>query len=62
MSFQYYRRIFAAYLGGGTSQLSFWHETPALNEAAFATDRRQYYMTFADKARYGGPFFTPPDP
>jgi hypothetical protein len=55
-SFSYYRRIAAAYLGGGRSQLSFWHDEPAVNEPAFGTDARQYYMPFAEKARYAGPF------
>jgi heparosan-N-sulfate-glucuronate 5-epimerase len=36
--------------------LSFWHETPTLNDAAFGADPRQYWMTFAGKARYRGPF------
>ena len=31
----YYRRIFSAYLGTGRSQLTFWHETPAINPRAF---------------------------
>jgi len=52
----YYRRILQAYLGKGTSQLSFWHETPAVNEPAFGEDPQQYYMSFLDKARYAGPF------
>jgi len=52
----YYRRIFAAYLGGGRSQLSFWHDEPAANEAAFGSDPCQYFMPFTEKARYAGPF------
>jgi heparosan-N-sulfate-glucuronate 5-epimerase len=52
----YYRRILQAYLGGGRSQLSFWHETPTLNERAFAPDSRAFYMTFREKAHYAGPF------
>jgi hypothetical protein len=52
----YYRRIAAAYLGGGRSQLSFWHDEPAVNEAAFGSDPRQYFMPFREKARYAGPF------
>jgi heparosan-N-sulfate-glucuronate 5-epimerase len=52
----YYRRIAAAYLGGGRSQLSFWHDTPVVNEAAFGPDARPYYMPFREKARYAGPF------
>lgn len=56
MSFHYYTRIFQAYLGHGASHLSFWHETPEMNERAFEPGSRQYYMTFAGKARYTGPF------
>ena len=48
----YYRRVFQAYLGRGGSQLSFWHETPAVNPAAFADDPAQYYMLFREKADY----------
>jgi hypothetical protein len=55
-SLSYYRRVFAAYLGGAKSQLSFWHEQPAVNEQAFGADPLPYYMTFAEKARYSGPF------
>ena len=29
--FGYYRRVISAYLLGGTSHLSFWHETPEEN-------------------------------
>ena len=56
MKLSYYKRVFQAYLGGGTSQLSFWHGTPEVNEAAFETDSPQYYMTFRGKANYPGPF------
>lgn len=52
----YYRRVFSAYLLGGNSQLSFWHETPAENPNASAADLGQYYMMFAEKADYRGPF------
>ena len=52
----YYKRILQAYLGGGRSQLSFWHETPAVNERAFAPGSRAFYMTFREKAHYAGPF------
>ncbi|MBU1694029.1 MAG: D-glucuronyl C5-epimerase family protein [Verrucomicrobia bacterium] len=52
----YYRRVLAAYLGRGRSHLSFWHEKPAVNERAFEKDSIEYYMTFAEKARYAGPF------
>ena len=53
---RYWRRIFSAYFGSKTSQLTFWHETPAVNEAAFGDDVGEYYMTFADKSGYEGPF------
>jgi heparosan-N-sulfate-glucuronate 5-epimerase len=52
----YYRRIFSAYLLGGTSHLSFWHEVPAENPHASATKLREYYMLFSEKADYAGPF------
>ena len=53
---RYLRRIAASYLGGGTSQLTFWHEKPAVNPAASYRSLGPYYMTFTDKARYEGPF------
>jgi heparosan-N-sulfate-glucuronate 5-epimerase len=52
----YYRRIFSAYLGGGTSQLTFWHETPQVNPNFRPGELGEYYMTFTDKANYAGPF------
>ena len=52
----YYRRIFAAYLLGGSSQLTFWHETPTENPNASATTLGEYYMLFAEKADYRGAF------
>lgn len=54
--YRYFRRIFAAYLGGGRSQLTFWHDEPAVNESAFGFDPRQYFMSFREKAAYPGPF------
>lgn len=52
----YYRRLVGAYLLGGTSHLTFWHERSEVNAEA-PTDRLgQYYMTFAGKAAYRGPF------
>ncbi|HEY7876216.1 MAG TPA: D-glucuronyl C5-epimerase family protein, partial [Actinomycetota bacterium] len=53
---RYWRRIFSAYFGSKTSQLTFWHETPAVNYAAPIDEIGEYYMTFHDKAHYGGPF------
>jgi hypothetical protein len=47
-----YRRIFSAYLIGGKSHLTFWHETPAENPNAIATDLGEYSLLFAEKADY----------
>jgi heparosan-N-sulfate-glucuronate 5-epimerase len=52
----YYRRIFSAYLGKGTSQLTFWHEPSQVNGSASAMSLGPYYMRFQQKADYGGPF------
>ncbi len=53
---RYYRRILSAYVGPGPSHLSFWHDTPEVNENA-PTDRiGEYYMPFTAKADYAGPF------
>ena len=52
----YYRRIFSAYLVGGKSHLSFWHETPAENPNASPADLGEYYMPFAEKADYQGAY------
>ena len=49
---RYYRRIFSAYLLGGKSHLTFWHETPAENPNATTGDLGEYYMLFAEKADY----------
>lgn len=50
----YYRRIFSAYLLGGNSHLSFWHETPTENPNATPSALGEYYMEFAEKADYPG--------
>jgi hypothetical protein len=52
----YYQRIFPAYLGAKKSQLSFWHETPELNERCEAKQLGEYYMLFAAKADYPGTY------
>jgi heparosan-N-sulfate-glucuronate 5-epimerase len=54
--YHYYRRIFAAYLGKGTSQLTFWHDTPESNDRFTVGDIGEYYMPFLQKAQYPGPF------
>ena len=53
---QYYRRIFSAYLLGGKSHLTFWHETPAENANAIIGELGEYYMLFAEKADYSGAY------
>lgn len=52
----YYRRIFSAYIVGSKSHLTFWHDTPAENPRATAGELGQYYMHFAEKADYPGPY------
>ncbi len=54
--FNYYRRLLPAYLLRRNSQLTFWHGTPEVNLEAPLDRLGQYYMTFARKARYPGPF------
>ena len=53
---RYYRRIFSAYLLGGKSHLTFWHETPAENPNADPGELGEYYMLFAEKADYHGAY------
>jgi hypothetical protein len=55
-SLSYYRRILSAYLLGGKSHLTFWHETPAENPDAPAGEVGEYYMLFTEKADYPGPY------
>ncbi len=51
----YYRRIFGAYLTPAKSQLTFWHDEPAMSE--FHPDELgPYYMKFAQKADYAGTY------
>ena len=52
--FNYYRRVFGAYLTPATSQLTFWHEQPAINDFT-PGEVGPYYMTFAQKADYSCP-------
>ncbi len=53
----YYWRILAAYGGWGRSHLAFWHETPAVEAGSFDDPPSgRYYMAFAEKAAYAGPF------
>ncbi len=55
-SLNYYRRIASAYILGGQSQLTFWHETPAENPSASPSELGQYYMPFTEKADYHGAY------
>jgi heparosan-N-sulfate-glucuronate 5-epimerase len=55
-SLSYYRRIFSAYLLGGKSHLTFWHETPKENPNATPHELGEYYMLFAEKADYRGAY------
>ena len=50
----YYRRIFSAYLLGGKSHLTFWHETPTENPNSSMGELGEYYMLFGEKADYSG--------
>ena len=52
----YYKRIFSAYLTGTQSQLTFWHETPTVNENLRIDRLGEYYMTFFQKADYAGAY------
>jgi len=52
----YYRRIVSAYLIGGRSHLSFWHDSPKENHNVSTDALGEYYMVFAEKADYSGPF------
>lgn len=54
--FNYYRRIFAAYLTPRKSQLTFWHEVPEINEQWVPGKLGPYPMTFAGKADYAGQY------
>jgi heparosan-N-sulfate-glucuronate 5-epimerase len=52
----YYRRILSAYVLGGNSHLTFWHETPAENPNATPGKLGEYYMLFSEKADYPGAY------
>jgi len=54
--FNYYQRIFAAYLTPQKSQLTFWHEVPELNEAWRPGELGPYPMPFTSKADYPGEY------
>lgn len=52
----YFQRIFRAYFGAGNSQLSFWHDQPAVNQNLTVGELGEYYMPFLEKADYAGTF------
>ncbi|MBI4283379.1 MAG: hypothetical protein HY663_02780 [Chloroflexi bacterium] len=52
----YYKRIFQTYVAHRGSNLTFWHEKPEVNERATYDKLGPYYMPFAQKADYAGPF------
>ena len=51
---KYLQRIFAAYLTGRKSQLTFWHGEPQVNENFVPGQLGEYYMPFLAKADYPG--------
>jgi heparosan-N-sulfate-glucuronate 5-epimerase len=51
----YYQRIFSAYLGGGYSHLTFWHDAPEAESEFRPNELSGYYMPFITKANYPGP-------
>jgi heparosan-N-sulfate-glucuronate 5-epimerase len=52
---RYWRRVFSAYVGGGTSHLTFWHGVPEVNERTEPGQLGEYWQRFAVKADYPGP-------
>src|SRR5262245_18145014 len=52
--FNYYRRLFPAYLHPQTSQLNFWYDNPEVNERCRPGELGEYYMPFTAKADYRG--------
>ena len=56
--FNYYRRIFTAYLGPRKSHLTFWHEVPKSNDRVEPGRLGEYYMPFEAKADYSGAYDT----
>jgi hypothetical protein len=53
---RYLQRVFSAYLGSKPSQLTFWHEPPQINDAAFVPGSEEYYQEFFGKADYDACF------
>jgi len=55
-SLSYYRRILSAYVFGGNSHLTFWHDSPTENPRLTPDELGEYAMQFSQKADYPGPF------
>jgi hypothetical protein len=55
-TYNYYRRIFAAYLTPQKSHLTFWHEAPEVNKNFRPGELGEYYMPFTAKADYPGQY------
>jgi hypothetical protein len=51
---QYYERVAAAYLLPGKSQLTFWHDIPAMSSQIRVHELGPYYMDFVAKADFNG--------
>jgi hypothetical protein len=52
----YWNRLIGAYVLPGRSQLTFWHGIPELNPDSTAESLGAYYMLFAAKSDYPGPY------
>ncbi|MBN2569941.1 MAG: hypothetical protein JXB42_10980 [Deltaproteobacteria bacterium] len=52
----YYRRIIPAYFTSQKSHLTFWHESPEVNENMKPGELSEYYMPFTAKADYPGQY------
>lgn len=56
LKMKYYKRLFPAYFGKGTSHLTFWREKPESYEELEIDRLGKYYMPFYGKALYAGHF------
>ncbi|MCK4753242.1 MAG: hypothetical protein KAS75_07335 [Planctomycetes bacterium] len=56
--FSYLKRIFSAYLFSKSSNLSFWHTPLEINDIEDSSKLGKYYMNFAEKTKFSGPFDT----
>lgn len=58
MRINYYKRIFSAYIFSRNSNLSFWHTPLEINHIKDYGKLGRYYMNFAEKTKFPGPFDT----